>query len=212
MSVIFSGGIQIRKVSVGPYDNNCYVIVSPGTRESVIVDTPAEPEKVLAETAGTQVKAILITHCHGDHIAGHREVKEATGAPVWVHESEAARLPLPPEHYFEHGGQVAFGSVTLETLHVPGHTTGATSFLWNDQLFSGDTLFPNGPGKTWSPEAFRQLVTMLKERLFVLPDDVTVHPGHGAGTVLGREKRQFRTFESRPHRADLHGDVLWLQE
>ena len=212
MAVIHSNGIEIRKISTGSYDNNCYVVVCPRTKESVIIDTPAEPEKILAEAQGTQVKAILMTHCHMDHILGHREVKEATGASVWVHESEAKELPLPPEHFFQHQGQVTFGTITLATIHVPGHTTGGTSLLWGDHLFSGDTLFPNGPGKTMTPANFQQLVKNLEERILILPDVVTVYPGHGADTVLGREKEQFRQFKQRPHRPDLYGDVLWMGE
>ena len=210
MSVSPSGGLEVRKVSAGPYDNNAYVIVSRATGESVIVDTPAEPEKVLAAAEGTHVRAILITHCHPDHIQGHREIVAATGAPVWVHASEAEKLPIAPQHLFQHQGEIRLGQETLVTLHVPGHTTGGTALLWGKQLFSGDTLFPNGPGKTWSAEAFRQLVSMLKERIFSLDDDVSVRPGHGVDTALGREKQQFRLFESRTHAPDIYGDVLWL--
>ena len=211
MAVIFNSGIEIRKINTGPYDNNAYIVVCPETKESVIIDTPAEPEKILAEAQGTHVKAILITHCHRDHILGHREIKEATGVPVWVHESEADVLPLPPEHFFQHDGQVTFGTITLTTIHVPGHTTGGTSLLWRDHLFSGDTLFPNGPGRTDSPANFQQLVRSLEERIFVLPDNVAVYPGHGADTVLGREKEQYRQFKQRPHRPDLCGGVLWRE-
>ena len=211
MAVIYSDGIEIRKVSAGPYDNNAYVIVDPETNVSAIVDTPAEPEKVLKEAEGTDVRLILMTHCHGDHILGHREIREATGADVWVHDSEARLLPLEPEHRFDHDGQVSIGNVTLRTIHVPGHTTGGTSLLWRDHLFSGDVLFPNGPGRTTSPQNFRQLVSMLKERIFVLPDEVAVHPGHGADTVMGREKDQFRAFEQKPQPPDLHGNVEWLK-
>ena len=212
MAVIYRDGIEIRKISTGPYDNNCYIVVCRRSNESVIIDTPAEPEKVLGEARGTRVQAILMTHCHMDHVLGHREVKEATGAPVWVHASEKDQLPLPAERFFEHGGQVSFGHVTLATIHVPGHTTGGTSLLWGKHLFSGDTLFPNGPGKTWTPQSFRQLVGSLEERIFVLPDDLAVHPGHGADTVLGREKSQYLDFKGRQHRPDLCGDVLWLRD
>lgn len=210
MAKIFSGGIEIRKISTGPYDNNCYVLVCPDTQESVIIDTPAEPEKILAEARGTTVKAILMTHCHLDHVLGHREIKEATGAPVWVHESEAGLLPMPPERLFGHAGQVHFGNVLLRTVHVPGHTPGGTSIIWEGHLFSGDTLFPNGPGKTTSPANFKQLLKSLEARIFVLPDTFAIHPGHGADTLLGREKEQYRLFGQRPHRPDLCGDVVWL--
>ncbi|MBI3744384.1 MAG: MBL fold metallo-hydrolase [Chloroflexi bacterium] len=212
MAVVHRDGLEVRKVSCGPYDNNVYVLVCPKTKQSVIVDTPLEPEKALAEAKGTKVVGILLTHCHQDHILGHKQIREATGAPVWVHPTEASALPVKPDHAFGHNGSVSFGTITLKTIHVPGHTTGGTALLWGDQLFSGDVLFPNGPGKTWSVEAFKQLVTNLRERIFTLPDDVRVYPGHGSDTVLGREKEQFRQFESRPHKPDLHGDVLWLRD
>ena len=199
-------------MSLGPYDNNCYILVCPHTKESVIIDTPAEPEKALAEAQGTNVKAILMTHCHMDHVLGHREIKEKTQAPVWVHQSEANQLPLPPDFHFQHPGQVRFGTITLTTIHIPGHTTGGTALLWRDHLFSGDTLFPNGPGRTMTPDNFQQLVKNIQERLFVLPDDVAVHPGHGADTVLGLEKEQYRIFSQRPHPPNLCGNVLWLQD
>ncbi len=207
-----SAGLEIRKVSAGPYDNNCYVLVCPETQESVVIDTPAEPQKALALARGTKVAAILMTHCHMDHILGHREVKEATGAPVWVHPSEAGLLPLPPEHAFQHEGAVTFGRVTLRTVHVPGHTSGGTALIWGDHLFSGDVLFPNGPGRTTSPENFRQLVSMLAQRIFILSDAIQVHPGHGQGTVLGREKALFRDFSQRSHRPDLCGDIVWTRD
>ena len=143
MPVIHREGLEIRKVTTGDFDNNSYILVDPSTNDSVIIDTPAEPEKILAEASGTSVKMILITHCHGDHIVGHREIKEATGAPVWVHQSEARILPIEPEHLFDHNGELTFGKTTLRTVHVPGHTTGGTSLIWKDHLFSGDVLIPN---------------------------------------------------------------------
>ena len=153
MPVIHSSGIEIRTINTGPYDNNTYILVCPSTKESVIIDTPAEPEKILALTEGTDVKGILITHCHMDHILGHREIKEATGAPVWVHESEADQLPLSPEHYFQHGGEITFGTLTLRAIHVPGHTTGGTSLAWGDHLFFRRHLVPQ---RTWEDDLTRK--------------------------------------------------------
>ncbi len=209
MAVIYRGGIEIRKVNTGPYDNNCYVIVCPRTLESVIVDTPAEPEKVLAEAHGTKVKAVLMTHCHMDHVLGHREVKAATGAPVWVHKSEADQLPLPPEHLFQHEGSITFGDITLRTIHVPGHTTGGTSLLWGKHLFSGDTLFPNGPGRTQSPGELDQLIHSISTKLIPLPDATAVYPGHGDFTVLSKEKERLDQFLARPRDPGLYGDITW---
>jgi len=211
MPTVFSaGGIEVRKLALGPYDNNCYVLLSKSTGESLIVDAPAEPEQVLAEVAGTQVKALLITHCHFDHILGYETLKKATKAPVWVHRSEAAKLSIPPEHHFEHGERIQFGAATLEALHVPGHTTGGTSLLWNEQLFSGDVLFPNGPGRTRNAKDLDQIIESITGKLFVLPDDTVVYPGHGDGTILGVEKQRFAQFSARPRDPDLHGDVSWV--
>ncbi|MCH7552658.1 MAG: MBL fold metallo-hydrolase [Chloroflexi bacterium] len=210
MAVIHTDGLEIRKITTGSYENNTYILVCPETNASVIIDTPAEPDKILAEAAGTDVKAIYMTHCHPDHTTGHREIKEATGAPVWVHASEADQLPLPPEHTFEHDGIVRFGAISLQTIHVPGHTTGGTSLLWRDHLFSGDVLFPNGPGRTTSPANFLQLIEMLRERIFTMADDIAVHPGHGLDTVMGREKKLFEAFSQRTHSPDLCGNIAWV--
>ena len=212
MAVMFSDGIEIRRVSTAPYNNNCYVLVCRESKESVIIDAPSEPERVLAEAATSKVVAIVTTHCHMDHVLGLVELQRATGAPVAVHPAEADRLPLRSEKELVHHGSFRFGTIALKTIHVPGHTPGGIAFLYEKHLFSGDSLFPNGPGKTQSPRDFRQLVKNLQERIFTLPDDVLVYPGHGESTVLGAEKEQFRVFSHRPHRPDLCGDVLWLKD
>jgi len=98
----------------------------------------------------------------------------------------------------------------LKVLHTPGHTAGSLSFLTGKYLISGDTIFPGGPGKTGSPDMFRQIVNSITEKIFALPDDTQVYPGHGDATVLKKEKEEFTVFSSRPHSPDLCGDVLWL--
>ena len=210
MAVLYDGDIQIRKTVTNPYDNNCYVVVCPKTNESVVIDAPAEAHKILAEAEGTDVKAVLITHSHRDHIGSFMELKSALKVPMVIHPDDAAQLPEPPDQYFEHDGSFSFGTITFKTIHVPGHTPGGVSLLWGKHLFPGDTIFPNGPGATKSPESFRQLVRSLEERIFVLPDDIDVYPGHGAETVLGREKKQYEAFKKRSHPPDLCGGVNWL--
>jgi len=95
-------------------------------------------------------------------------------------------------------------------LHTPGHTPGSLCLLSGKHLFSGDTLFPGGPGKTGNPAAFEQIINSITEKLFILPDETLVYPGHGEDTVLGKEKQEFAVFSSRPRTPGLCGDVLWL--
>ena len=203
--------IEIRRTVTGPYSNNTYIVICPKTRESVIIDTPAEPQVILKEAQGTKVKAILMTHCHMDHVLGHETIKQGTRAPVAVHPVGVSKLPLPPEVQLTHGQTFDFGNITFQVLHTPGHTPEGLCFLWREHLFSGDTLFPHGPGKTMSPDNFRQLVQSIEEHLMALPDATRVYPGHGDDTVLAKEKQEFHSFKSRPHRPDLCGDVLWLK-
>lgn len=210
MPVIYDGeDIQIRKIVTGSYDNNAYLAVCPKTNESVIIDAPAEPEKIVKQAEGTDVKAILFTHTHFDHIDGTKELKSATNVPLVVHPDDADQLPVKADRFFEHEGTFSFGSIIFKTIHVPGHTPGGTSLLWGKHLFSGDTIFPGGPGYTGSAENFQQLVNGLAERIFVLPDDINVYPGHGVETVLGEEKKLYETFKQRSHAPDLCGHVSW---
>jgi glyoxylase-like metal-dependent hydrolase (beta-lactamase superfamily II) len=108
------------------------------------------------------------------------------------------------------GDEVVFGKVTLKVLHTPGHTPGSLCFLTDRYLLSGDTIFPGGPGRTNSPRDLEQVMESLTEKIFVLPDDTRIHPGHGESTVLKKEKDEFAAFSSRPHRSGLCGEILWL--
>jgi glyoxylase-like metal-dependent hydrolase (beta-lactamase superfamily II) len=211
MNVIYQDPqLEIRRTVTGPFANNTYILVCRQTGEGVIIDTPAEPEVILKAAEGITVKALLMTHCHGDHVAGHTVLKSHTKAPAAVHPHGAVKLPLLPDLLLRHGDTFTFGQITLQVLHTPGHTPEGLCFLWGRVLLSGDSLFPHGPGRTWSSQDFRQLVQSIQEKLFVLPDDTWVLPGHGQDTVLGREKEEFRIFQERPHPPDLCGDVLWL--
>ena len=107
------------------------------------------------------------------------------------------------------GEAITFGNIRLAVMHTPGHTPGSLCFFTEGYLISGDTLFPDGPGKTGSPSDFRQIVESLKNKIFVLPDDTQVFAGHGDHTVLGKEKQAFMAFSARPHDPNLCGDVLW---
>ena len=201
---------RIHKIPMGPYGNNGYIVTCPRTGEGVIIDTPGEPEKLLRELGDTRVNAILITHRHSDHLLGFTEIKGKTGAPVGVHPDDAEALPQPPEIRLTDGQTIRVGDLSLKVLHTPGHTPGAACYLVGNHLFSGDTLFPCGPGVTGSSAAFQQVVDSIVGKLLALPDDTVVYPGHGDVTTIGKAREEYQVFASRPHPKDLHGHIQWL--
>lgn len=210
MSLIYDGEVRIRKLELKPYGTNCYVVSCPGTGEGVLIDAPAEAPRILAEAEGTEVKYILITHAHFDHLGALQEMKDKLGAPVASHPLEAGMLPLPPDLHLNDGDTVRFGTVALKVMHTPGHSRGSICLLTGEHLFSGDTIFPGGPGKTATPADFDRIISSLTEKIFVLPDHTRIYPGHGLDTTLGKEKSEFAAFSSHPRRPGLCGDMLWL--
>jgi hydroxyacylglutathione hydrolase len=202
--------IQIEKLELGPFATNAYVLVCRATGDSVVMDTPAEANKIIERLKGTNPRYILITHNHMDHLGAFSELKSKLSVPVGVHPLDAKRLPSPPDILLNDGDTVSFGRIALKVLHTPGHTPGSLCFLTGQHLISGDTIFPHGPGKTRSPADLRQIIESITKKIFVLPDDTQVYPGHGDSTVLKKEKEEFAIFSSRSHDPSLCGDVLWL--
>jgi glyoxylase-like metal-dependent hydrolase (beta-lactamase superfamily II) len=203
--------MRIHRVIASNINNNAYVIVCKATGESAVIDAPEEADKVIAETRGTRVRAVLITHRHGDHTASYAKVRQATKSAGAIGHADASALPELPDFYLMDGDIIPVGHLALRAIHTPGHTEGATCLLLEDQhLFSGDTLFPGGPGHTRSPEALQQSIKSIAEKLYTLPDDVLVHPGHGEGTTIGQSKKEYAVFAAKPHDPALCGDVNWL--
>jgi len=208
-TVVKDERIQIEKLELGPYGTNAYVLICRRTGGSVVVDAPGEAAKISELLKGTTPRYILITHSHLDHTGALAELKSALGVPVAVHAADAGRLPVAADKLLNHGDVISFGDLTLSVLHTPGHTPGSLCFLTGAYLIAGDTIFPDGPGKTGSPADFKKIVESLTTKIFTLPDGIQIFPGHGSSTRLEKERRAFEAFSARPRAAELCGNVLW---
>jgi len=201
--------IRIEKLELGPFGTNAYFLTCRKTSASVLVDAPGDAGKILAQLKGTDPKYILMTHNHMDHTGALAEVKSALNVPIAAHRDDAGNLPIQPDLLLNDGDVVSCGDIQFTVLHTPGHTPGSLCFLTGNYLIAGDTLFTDGPGKTWSPADFRRIVESLTNKIFVLPEDTRIYSGHGESTVLKKEKQAFEAFSARDHDPNLCGDVLW---
>ena len=208
--VVQDNAVMIIRLELGPFGTNAYIVVCQATLDSLVVDVPGEADEIVRQLANTNPRYILITHNHFDHIMALDELKTKLKVPVAVHPLDAGGLPSRPDMELNDGDTIEVGKLKIKVLHVPGHTPGGLCFLTGKYLVSGDTIFPGGPGKTGTPADFKQILKSIETRLFVLPDDTEVYPGHGNATVLGKEKKEFAAFALKPHDPNLCGDVLWL--
>lgn len=196
-------------VVVGPLGVNCIILGCKETGEGLVVDPGGDVERILARVTeyGLKVVGVINTHGHFDHVGGNRRLIGITGAPLWIHRADSTLLTrvaqvsamygIPGEnspdadHFLDDGMEVPFGRHALHIIHTPGHTPGGCCLYLEAQrtLISGDTLFADGVGRTDLPGGSHEhLVTSIRTRLFTLPDQVTVWPGHGPSTTIGHEK------------------------
>ena len=204
------GPLSITKFdSLGPYGNNAYLVADRGAGEAIIVDMPSGSRAVLDAVGGLRIKAIVLTHTHPDHWADYDLVKNATGAPVLCNPAEVIMPASKIDLRIADGEEIAAGRGAIRAMHTPGHTPGSTCYLAGRILFSGDVLFPGGPGRTQSSEDLQQSIKSITDRLYVLPDETLVLPGHGGDTTIGESTREYAVFASREHPPDLSGDVTW---
>jgi glyoxylase-like metal-dependent hydrolase (beta-lactamase superfamily II) len=186
----------VRKFEVGTMENNTYLLECPETHEALIVDGCFDPATIIAGSEGTRVVAIVQTHGHFDHVDALPALVEHYGAPVFAHPAE--NYPVPIDRELSDGDTVAFGAREARVLHTPGHTPGGVCLLIGRHLISGDTLFPGGPGNTWGdPRLFAQIIDEVETKLFTLPDDTVVYPGHGDDTTIGAEKPHLQEWKDR---------------
>ena len=202
--------LRIERLELGPFGTNAYIVTCRRTRDSVLIDAPAEPNIIKEKLKNTIPQYILLTHDHIDHIGALAQLRAELKVPLAAHNSDAKNLIPPPEILLNDGDTVQLGELKLTVLHTPGHTPGSLCLLVGHYLISGDTIFPGGPGRTGSPDDFKQIIRSITEKIFVLPDDTQIYPGHGNSTVLKNEKEEFAVFTSRLHEPNLCGEVLWL--
>jgi glyoxylase-like metal-dependent hydrolase (beta-lactamase superfamily II) len=186
----------VRKIGVGSMGNNVYVLECPETHDAFLVDGCFEPEAIIAGTGGANVVGILQTHGHMDHVQALPELVERLKVPVYAHPGDS--YPVPVDEELRDGQVLDFGTRSLTVLHTPGHTPGGVCFHSGRHLVSGDTLFPGGPGNTWDDaDAFAQIIEAIETKLFVLPDDTFVYPGHGDDTTIGAERPHMQEWKDR---------------
>ena len=197
----------VKKLVVGPFASNCYIVGSEATKEGMIVDPAAEAEEILKNVKALRldIKSIVLTHGHIDHIGAVKEVKEATGAEFCVHSDETRFIlerPLtstfgvsypnlpPPDRWLNGRDSLDIGDLHFLVLHTPGHSPGSICLLGQGVVFCGDTLFNYGIGRTdFYGGSLSQLMNSIYTKLMILPDSTIVYPGHGPDTTIGTERR-----------------------
>jgi glyoxylase-like metal-dependent hydrolase (beta-lactamase superfamily II) len=200
-------GLTITKVAVGPLDNNAYLLRCTATGELLLIDAANDAGTLLKLVGDTRLATIATTHRHWDHWAALQAVQEATGAATVAHQADAGELPVPVTRLVSNGDTIGVGDAGLSVIHLRGHTPGSIALCYDaggaladtPHLFTGDSLFPGGPGNTeGDPQRFGQLLSDLEERVFgPLPDGTWVYPGHGRDTTLGTERPQLAEWRAR---------------
>ncbi|MER5524515.1 MBL fold metallo-hydrolase [Streptomyces sp. NPDC002677] len=193
--------LMITKIAVGPMDNNAYLLRCRATDEQLLIDAANDAETLLGMIGDDGIASVVTTHQHGDHWQALAEVVAATGARTYAGREDASGIPVTTDVAVDDGDVIRVGQVELTARHLVGHTPGSIALVYDDphghpHVFTGDCLFPGGPGRTTLPEEFRSLMSDLETKVFdVLPDETWVYPGHGNDTTLGAE---------RPHLGEWH--------
>lgn len=200
-------GATIVKASVGPVDNNAYLITCSETGETLLIDAANDAEELidLVRNHAPKLALIVTSHQHFDHWQALAALVDATGAPTAAHELDADPLPVKPDRLLANGDTVNVGRLSFDVIHLRGHTPGSVALALSGeaagdatQLFTGDCLFPGGVGKTWQPADFQSLYEGVKTEIFGrYGDDTVVYPGHGDDTTLGAERPHLDEWRER---------------
>ena len=201
--------MKIIRHEVGPVDCNCYILFDEDSKEGIIIDAGGNADLILKSINENEidVKHILCTHGHFDHLIALAELRQTISAPISIHENDKELyenmhvqslmfgLDLKPNPVINHsltdGEEISWSKYKIKVIHTPGHTQGGVCFLVENNLFSGDTLFEESIGRTDLPGgSLKQLLNSVKERILILPDDTIVYPGHGEKTTVLHEKNE----------------------
>ncbi len=195
--------LMITKFSVSEMDNNVYLLRCRQTDEQVLIDAADDAHEILQVVGSDGLRRVVTTHQHWDHVRALPEVVKATGAETVAGADDADELPVSVDRRVSDGDVIGVGECSLEVIHLVGHTPGSIALLYDDpdgtpHLFTGDSLFPGGIGKTWSKEDFASLVEDVSTKLFDrLPDETWFYPGHGSDSTLGAERPHLQEWRDR---------------
>lgn len=198
------GSASIVKLSVGPMDNNVYIVTSAATGDQLIIDAANDAERILdvVRAIGGTPRMIFTTHQHYDHVQALEQVARELGVPTAAGRDDASALPVTPDLLVDDGDTIDIGDLRFEAIHLVGHTPGSIALALTDgdvvHLFTGDSLFPGGVGKTWQEGDFEQLLGDVETKIFdQYPDSTIVYPGHGKDTTLGAERPSLGEWRTR---------------
>jgi glyoxylase-like metal-dependent hydrolase (beta-lactamase superfamily II) len=201
------GAVTITKVSVGPMDNNAYVLVDTATGRTLLIDAANEADRLFdtVDTVGSRgrLKDLVTTHQHWDHVQALEAVTKELSPTTYAHPLDGPELPVAPDRTVGDDDQVRFGDSFVEVIHLDGHTPGSIALLYSDpngtgHIFTGDSLFPGGHGKTATVAHHNALMDDLERKVFGrLGDDTWVYPGHGDDTTLGAERPSLPEWRER---------------
>ena len=193
----------VTKVAVGPMDNNAYLLRCRDTGEQLLIDASNDADTLLGLVGDDGLTTVVTTHRHRDHWQALGALVAATGAETVAHDADARAIPVPTSRSVSDGERLNVGRCELEVIHLVGHTPGSIALLYDDpsgspHLWTGDSLFPGGPGRTTRREDFESLMGDLERKVFErLPDETWVYPGHGADTTLGAERPSLPEWRAR---------------
>lgn len=211
--------IICKKYVAKPLQNNIWLIFSKSTYEAIVIDTPPDflvIDKIVNKNNKLKINNIFITHNHYDHIDGIEYFYNKTNKPkVWIGQKDKIKISefkIIDKHINTYSCHESFklNQTPIKFIETPGHTNGSTCMLVDNHVFTGDTLFPGGPGRTITNDDFKNIIESIKTKLLILPIKTIVHPGHGDDTKIQNSINEYNIFETKnPNIDNLSGNIAW---